>query len=157
MAFLLVYSDAWRLKQAQLHTGATAFNPRIDSGGPGFFRIGEGGQIGGVPKTPDAALTDVEAIFDLTGLTPPFNPTNQPVYFQKDFGPGDVTDNLDGTFTCVCTVDSAEANDDGLGNNPNFYEIAVFDADGTILCYGTFDKETKFLGRTLQHTILVTL
>ena len=154
MAFQLVYTDDYRIKQADIHSGdVTSFDLRIQDGG--YFKIGEGGNTAGVPDTPLETRSDIEAGV-LVGTAASLA---DKVYFKKFFadGDGNVTDADDGTLLVTCTVDAGEANDDGLGNNPVFYEIGVFDPDGTMIAYGTFDAEEKVSGRTLEHVITLNL
>ena len=154
MAFQLVYTDAYRKKQADIHSGdLTVFDLRVEDGG--YFKIGEGGNTAGVPDTPDQTKTDIEA----TALVGAASDIADEVYFKKLFvaADGNVTDPDDGTLLVTCTVASGEANDDGLGNNPIFYEIGIFDPDDTMLCYGTFDGEEKVSGRTLEKVVTFNL
>lgn len=53
----------------------------------------------------------------------------------------------------TCIVSSSEANADQLGNNPEFFELGVFDADGVMVIYMTFDQQTKVLGVQLNNII----
>lgn len=112
----------------------------------GYFKIGEGGSTGGVPNTPDPALTDVEA--QGVGI-------NSLYVFQKALAGGDVTA-VAGQLTIVCNIGAAEApGPGGLGGNPIFYELGVFDEDDTMICYLTFDAEEKVPGIPLQHTVKI--
>lgn len=195
------------------------------------FKIGEGGESGGVPITPDATFTDVQgegaplasggtvqftngsAFVDGVGTNfiadlsvgewikpgPAPHPTNPysagdpgteydwwgevktihaasgigavelqlvypgvtnpagrachkaaaPLYtFRKTLAAGDVLFNsvLPAITEITCTVGAAEANADQLGGTPEFYEVGIFDNDGVMVGYLTFDKQEKIAG-----------
>ena len=66
--------------------------------------------------------------------------------FRKTLAAGDV---LWGTATGVdvaVLVDFAEANATQLGVAPAFFEVGLFDSDGCMVAYGTFDERTKTVG-----------
>lgn len=44
------------------------------------------------------------------------------------------------------TVGAAEANSDQLGGTPEFFELGLFDEDGVMVGYITFDKQEKVAG-----------
>jgi len=46
----------------------------------------------------------------------------------------------------TCTVGASEANTTQLGSTPEFYEIGIFDNDGVMIGYMTFDKQEKISG-----------
>lgn len=48
---------------------------------------------------------------------------------------------------------AGEANTDQLANNPEFYELGLFDANGVMLVYMTFPLETKTLAIQLNHIL----
>jgi hypothetical protein len=50
-------------------------------------------------------------------------------------------------------VSAAEANIDQPGNNPEFFELGLFDQNGVMLVYVTFDLETKSGSVQLNHII----
>jgi hypothetical protein len=50
-------------------------------------------------------------------------------------------------------VAAGEANADQLANNPEFFELGLFDANGVMLVYVTFDLETKSGAVQLNHII----
>lgn len=107
-----------------------------------YFKIGEGGYIfngvGNVPKTPNPALTDVEA----TGAPGDY-------FFQKDFSAADIVFIAPSTIRFRCKVLPTEANDDGLGNSPKFFEIGIFDQNDNMMGYCTFDEQTKNASKTI--------
>lgn len=98
--------------------------------GMGGYLIGPGGLR--IPKTPNPALTDVEA-------------TNVPgdIYFQKTFVPADFLFISPSTMQVRCRLDLGDANDDGLGNAPRYYELGIFDDYGNMLVYATFGEMSK--------------
>lgn len=119
-----------------------------------YFKIGELGHVGTVPKVPDPDRTDIEATYEQGTLPPPPGPDLHISYFKKLFSPGDVTV-ADAIVTAVCLLLAAEGNDDGLGNTPIYYELGIFDIDNTMIAYFTFDGEQKTDARSLQHTVTI--
>ncbi len=119
---------------------------------PAYFKFGEGGwQTSGstrVPRTPVATQTDLDAI-----QNPGLYPADSLYTFTGTFGLGDLTAEDPGTLKCRCLLDFADANDDGLGNDPEFYEIGVYAADDTLMGYCTFDRETKNALKQLEHYV----
>jgi hypothetical protein len=53
----------------------------------------------------------------------------------------------------MAIVAAGEANLDQLGNNPEFFELGLYDANGVMLVYVTFDLETKSGAVQLNHVI----
>jgi hypothetical protein len=115
-----------------------------------YFKIGTGGYIlgpggGKIAKTPDPARTDLESVLNPSMFT-----------FQKDFVANDLTYflDLDVPFAIAkCFLEFGEANDDGFGQSPEFFEIGIFDANDVMLVYATFPGETKNGAKTLNHII----
>jgi hypothetical protein len=111
-----------------------------------YFRIGEGGHASGTPDTPDPAMTDIEA----QGVG-----TNGLHFFEKAFSLGDVT-RAGNITTIVCHLDAGEGNDPGGGHgDPVYYELGVFDENGVLVAYLTFDGETKTSADPLQHVVKI--
>lgn len=114
-----------------------------------FFRVGVQGYLdtvnGRIPKDPDPALTDLES----TGL----NPANY--RFQKSLSQGDIVFLSPATIQFRCRLTAIESNDDGAGNNPRFYEIGIFDSNGVLVAYGTFDEQTKNAAKILTNYVQV--
>ena len=146
----VVYTDAYKAARAvgmaqDPDSGDYAADHRID-----YFKIGEGGSDAGPgsdPVDPDPALTDIEAQgIGVNGL----------YYFEKDLVEANVVVLSPGVWEITITVASDEANDDGLGANPEFFEIGVFDKDDVMFCYGTFSEYVKVLGKTLEIVLTVT-
>jgi hypothetical protein len=104
------------------------------------FAYGEGGWVtspsgGRSPKLPDPALTDIEA---KTTATAPDN-----YYFEKVIGASDVTFVMPSTIEFRCKLNPTDANDDGYGNPPKFFELGLYDDFGNMIAYTTFDEQTK--------------
>ena len=119
-----------------------------------YFKIGEGGwETSGasqVPRTPDPTLTDVDAIEN-----PARYPADSRYVFQKSISADKISITGADTIEVECYVDSGEANDDGFGNSPEFFEVGIFDSDNTMICYLTFEKQTKDDRRALRHTVTI--
>lgn len=154
MAAQAVFTDAYRAKLADLAADD------LGAGVPDMmlllnFAVGEGGFVevppasgNRFPKTPDPSLTDLEA----DGATT--------FRFEKAIGASNITDDGSGVLTVVCQLDSAEAGLDGEGlldgTDPHLFEVGIFDEDGTMMAYGTFDEEVKTAGKAIDLTIVVT-
>lgn len=104
------------------------------------FKIGEAGYVvtpsGNVPKDPDPSLTDIESVGTM-------------YYFTKALIASDFSFISPSTIQIRCRLVPTEANDDGLGNNPRFFELGVFDQNGIMLFYATFDEQLKNATKTL--------
>lgn len=126
--------------------------------GMAFFKIGEGGfvtQIGGlqVPADPDntgdgySSLDDIEAKGKFV---------NGLFLFQKALTLADLTIDGQRVLFVRCLVDYAEANDDGLGAAPKFYEVGVYDSNSVLVAYGTFPEEEKTPLRQVERIVKLT-
>ena len=79
----------------------------------------------------------------------PCHSASEPLFvFRKALGAGDVLfDNVLPAITEITsTLGAAEANADQLGNTPEFFELGLFDADGVMVVYMTFDMQEKIAG-----------
>lgn len=118
------------------------------------FKFGEGGFIdtgsGRVPKDPadGATLTDVEAAGDPSLFS-----------FEKLFVSTDYTfiqTTPDSNIMQLrCRLVELEANDNGFGDSPRFFEIGIFDDDDNMLIYTTFSEQTKTASKILTNFIQV--
>jgi hypothetical protein len=112
------------------------------------FKYGEGGWVqtgsGKIPKDPNPALLDVEA----TGAAGDMK-------YEKNFIAADMTFISPSTIEFRCKLDPTEANDDGLGNSPKFFELGIFDQNGNMLSYATFDEQTKTATKSLISYVQV--
>jgi hypothetical protein len=144
-----VVTNAWRTKLAQIYS----------NNGPTFslplsFSIGEGGWTnpggGKEPITPNVALTVLSAPGYVAGST---------FVFSKNLNTvSDLTFTSPTRAEISCFVSSSEANDDGGGNPPEFFELGIFDGlmgTGTMLAYSTFPIEIKTSSKALLHVIFV--
>jgi len=143
----LVVTDLGRERLAKSLIGVLGGFPHTELD---FFQIGEGGFVetinGRVPKNPDPSRTELEA----TGVAGDF-------LFEKAFTASDLQFIASPSPRVQVTafVGLAEANDDGLGDSPRFFEIGLFDQDRNLLVYGTFPEETKSPDKTLNHIITI--
>lgn len=55
-----------------------------------------------------------------------------------------------------CRLEGPEANDDGTGNPPHFYELGIFDQDDDMIAYVTFEEQVKTSTVALQHNVTIT-
>lgn len=81
---------------------------------------------------------------------------SEPLYtFRKDLAAGDVvySSGLPAITEVTSLVGSSEANSDQLGNNPIFYELGLFDSNGVMVAYVTFDAVTKVSGVQLNAIV----
>lgn len=145
-----VVTDVFRAKLARIYSddsGLGAFSL------PASFKIGEGGWVdpggGKEPVTPDVTLTALTAG---TGIyTSPSD-----YIFTKAFVPAtDFTFVASSRAQIKCLVTTGEANDDGHGNPPEFFELGLFDAAGNMLVYSTFPIEVKTSSKALEHIIFI--
>lgn len=154
MAAQAVFTDAYRAKLADLAADD------LGAGVPDMmrllnFKVGEGGFVevppasgNRFPTTPDPALTDLESVGSPSQFT-----------FTKAIGGANISDDGAGTLTVICRLDSNEAGLDGQGlldgTDPHLYEVGIFDEDGTMMVYGTFDEELKVVGKAIDLEIVV--
>lgn len=133
---LCTITDAALLKYPREQGGLQVFKA------VSYFKVGEGGWVdpgtGKVRRTPDPTLTDLDCI-----VNPSRYPVDSRFTFQKTLQP-----NVDmvidaGALKMTCTLAQLEANDDGLGNNPEFWEIGIFDEDDVMLIYATMPEQIK--------------
>ncbi len=119
---------------------AGGFNDRIFGGG---FRIGEGGWVDippKVPKTPNPTLSDLDAA-ENPGTYPVDSRFVFPAVGAKAFK--SIIQVAPNVVRLECEVDFGEANDDGFGNDPEFWELGVFDSAGHMVAYFTFPVDVK--------------
>ena len=111
------------------------------------FIYGEGGfetvSGGKVPKEPDPSLTDIEA----DGVTL--------FRFEKSLIPADITFIAPSTIEFRCKIEPSEANDNGSGASPKFFELGLYDDDDNLLVYSTFDEQTKVATKSLTTFLQV--
>ena len=142
-----VVTDAWRTKLARIYAGLDSFSAPLS------FKMGEGGWqdpgSGKEPIPPDPTLTDVTALSF---------PAGSQYIFTKNLSGGDVTFTSPTRLEIRCFVGASDANDDGSGAAPEFFELGVFDGvsgAGTMLVYSTFPIEIKTASKALEHVIFV--
>ncbi len=146
---------------AGLEYMAQAFTDSSGLGGPPDiveFRIGEGGweTVDAVQraKAPDPTRTTLDCqgpdAATWAGLQSDFS-------FSIALGAGLTVSRVGSVITAVARVELADANDDGYGNDPEFWEAALFLADGTMIAYSTFPRQIKNNTRILRHTFTLTL
>jgi len=149
-----VVTDVARALFPQQLQGTVGFNA------VSYFKIGEGGWIdpggGKVPRTPDATLTDLDAIID-AGRVPSAQrySADSRAVFQKAFVGSDLVYIAPTTLRCRCFLDFGEFNDDGFGNSPELWEIALYDAADNMLVYGTFPLQLKDITKQLEDFIRI--
>jgi len=114
------------------------------------FKYGEGGFIqtvnGRIPKDPDdgVALLDVEAE-STPGL----------FAFSKNLVVTDLTFIAPSTMQVRCRLVELDANDNGFGENPRFFELGVFDQNDNLMIYTTFAEQTKTSNKILTNFVQV--
>lgn len=146
-----VTTDNGRTAMAQSILGPL-LQPPYDPTYVKYFKIGTGGYILGpggtkVPKTPSESQEDLDSESNPNEFT-----------FQKDLTVSDLSfEFCDGIAYAVLRafLDLSEANDDGTGAAPEFFEIGFFDPQDVLLFYTTIPGETKNASKTLNHFIYV--
>jgi len=120
------------------------------------FKIGVGGwelTPSQTVKTPNPVLADLDIIENpsIYGRTP-----LDAYYFEKVIASDKIV-TTDTTITIECFVDTSEGNgpDPYTLASPEFWEIGIFNAEGTMIAYSTFDKQTKDDRRALRHFITI--
>jgi hypothetical protein len=141
------------------------------------FKIGEGGWVdlgaGAFPREPDSTLRrldnniqDIDAIVDGTRIGAEARyPLNSRNFFEKRIDPavpGNIQFVAPTTIRVKCRLESAEFNDDGFGNNPDLWEIALFSEHPTLegerlmIAYGTFPQQTKTNSVIIENFVEIT-
>lgn len=143
-------TDAWLAKVTDaLQSGSPAFDVAE-------FKIGEGGWILSgatkVQRTPDPTLTDLDCLEN-----PSRYAANEQYVFTKSIAPSKVTELTDTSVKIECIVETTEANDDGFGDAPEFWELAIFDSDGDMISYTTFYGQPKTDGVALRHYVTLSI
>lgn len=107
-----------------------------------YFKIGEGGFIstpgGNVPVAPDPSREDLAAEDDPALFA-----------YRKDLTVSDISFISPSIIQLRCQLLPTEANDNGSGENPKFFEIGIFDLNDKMIGYATFDEQTKNVTKTL--------
>ena len=125
---------------------------------------GSAGVIGSEIDTWGQVLT-VDGNLQVTLTAPYAGPTTagravrvapEPYYtFRKAVDAGNATF-INPNITEITTITgSTEANSDQLGNNPEFFELGLFDSNGVMVVYVTYDAQTKINGVQLNHIVQI--
>lgn len=115
-----------------------------------YFKYGEGGYIvtpqGRIPKSPldGVGYTDVEAAGNPSLFT-----------YQKNLITTDFTFISPSIMQVRCRLSETEANDNGFGDPPRFFELGLFDDDDNMLVYSTFYEQTKSVSKILNNLVQV--
>lgn len=140
MAIQGIFTDLYRAKLADLAAddlaGVAADMLLVN------FAVGEGGfdeippsSGNRFPVIPTGAETDLAA----DGVST--------FRFEKAIGGANISDDGAGVLTVTCTIDAVEAGLDGEGLldgvNPRLFELGIFDNDGDMMMYITFDEVVK--------------
>ncbi len=122
------------------------------------FRIGEGGwetvNAAQVPKTPDPTRTTLDCQGPDAAT---WAALESDFVFSVSLTPGVDVTRSGSVITAVARLEVGDANNDGHGNAPEFWEAGLFLADGTMLAYSTFNRQIKNNTRILRHTFTLTL
>ena len=137
------------------------------------FKVGEGGWIdpggGPTPRTPvgslrrlDNGIQDIDAVVDPTRiLANQRYAAAERASFTKALAASDFSFVSPTKVEVRCFLDLADFNDDGFGNSPNIYEIAVFSEHPTLvgqklkLAYGTFPLQVKTSGISILNVVRI--
>ena len=149
--------------------GSSEWDPRIKT-----FKVGEGGWIdpgsGAVPRTPDPGLRrlsapliqDIDAIVDPTrAVMDQRYPADSLGTFEKALIVADFTFEAPTTIRVRCLLDFAEFNDDGLGNDPEMFEIGIFTdhpveaGEKLMIAYATFPKQLKDVTKQIENVVRI--
>lgn len=145
-AFLTDFSPGDWIKPGARTTGSPSVSPYAP-GYPGT-EYDEWGQIDTVDN--DLQIT---LLSNYGSVTTPENRSpmkaSEPLYvFRKDLSTSDVVyfSANPAIVEVTSLVGASEANSDQLSNSPDFYELGLFDEDGVMVAYCTFDLQTKVSG-----------
>ena len=130
-------------------TGAT-----VNSAGVPGSEVDEWGQVLSVTDNLNIVLSAVYAGATVGGRE--VRLANEPLFtFRKTLTAGEVLFNsaVPAITEITAIVAAGEANADQLANPPEFFELGVFDANGVMICYVTFDQETKTGLVQLNHIV----
>ena len=132
--------------------------PSVFSGSAGVpgSEVDEWGLVLAVPTNLSITLSAPYTGATLGGR--PVRKAAEPLFtFRKALLAADVT--LFSSLPAITEIDAivlaAEANLDQLGNPPEFFEVGIFDANGVMIAYITFDLETKTGAVQLNHIIQI--
>jgi len=145
-----VITDTCKTQWAKMHGDLIPFS-KIS-----FFRMGEGGwqNPGPVPRIPDPTFTDLDALLDPSrALINQRYAADERFAYQKSFVGGDIVEISPGVLRCRCFLDFGEANNDGFGNSPEFWEIGVYTATGKLLTYATFPLQLKDATKSIENFV----
>ena len=139
--------------------GPTASSNPYSAGTPGSEEDGWG-QVQLVNNNLSITLTaNYVGATHLLAEGRPCHKASEPLFtFRKTLAAGDVLFNsvIPAITEITATVGAAEANADQLGGSPEFFELGLFDDDGVMVVYVTFDEEEKIVGVQLVHVIDLT-
>lgn len=144
-----VITDAGREKWSKYMAGVGGIHD-IAGGG---FKIGEGGWVDvppKVPKSPDPTLTDLDCI-ENAGSYPVDSRYVFPVAGTKAFK--SVLWVSPSIIRLECELDFGDANDDGFGNPPEFWELGIYDSNGVMVAYFTFPVDIKTVLNQLLYEV----
>ena len=124
--------------------------------GVAYFRIGEGGwsDVTGtkVARVPDPTLTNLDSI-----VNPSRYPADARWTYQKAIVSAKITEVTTSSVRVECLVDTSEANLDSSGFSPEFWELGIFDGDGTMISHTTFSRQPKDDTVALRHYITIAI
>lgn len=116
-----------------------------------YFKVGEGGWVeasGGakVRREPEPSLSDLDCIE---------NPDRYPGAASERYVFSKSLDSVSYESAQRAargdgTIATTEANDDGSGSNPDFWEVACFDSGDNMVVYATIEKLTKDSSKTVS-------
>lgn len=134
----------------------TAFLAEVS---PGDFIKPAGTDIWGeVLAVPGNTTITLTAVFGgITALLAEGRVAEEPWFtFRKAILAAEVVWIAPNVARITASVLAGEANDDGLGNPPDFFELGLFDANDVMVVYMTMPLETKVPGVVLGHIIDIT-
>ncbi len=154
MAAQAVFTDLYRTKYGNLAKGSVTspdlILEKFNVGERGFVEIppASGNRF---PLTPDPSFTDIVS----DNVTANKFAANEPIINSN------ISHDGSGTVTIVCKLASNEAELDGEGiingggSDSHLFEIGIFDTDGDMMVYGTYDEEIKLAGKAIDLTVVV--
>lgn len=130
--------------------------PSAASGSAGVIgsEVDEWGQILTVDGDLQVTLTAPYTGSTLAGRS--VRLSSEPLFtYRNTIDAGNVVFIAPNTTEVTTITGAGDANSDQLGNNPEFFELGLFDSNGVMVAYVTYDAQTKINGVQLNHIVQI--
>ena len=138
-----------------------------------YFRVSEGGWenpgAGRQRRIPDKSFLNMDLVLDPARpiISRRYFGFESFGYFQKALTPGDFVYEGPTTLKVRCLLDFNDYNTKnavgttliynvgGLGVSPEVWELGLFDANNSMVAYGTFPKEIKNVSKQIENSVRI--